>query len=95
MRPPLVLNEAFSGKQHGKARCATSTPINQAFLEPDQGAATDLHSVFDLAGVVPDDKRWLHNSRELDVTVSLMLPLELVQEGLVRSLWETKGGTNK
>lgn len=48
-----------------------------------------LDSVLDFTSVVADDEGWLHDSRELDVAVSFMLTLELVQQGLIGSLGET------
>ncbi len=48
-----------------------------------------LDAVFDLAGVVSDDEGWLHDGRELDVTVSLVLPLKLIQQSLIRRLRKT------
>lgn len=50
-----------------------------------------LDSILDFASVVSDDEGGLHDSRELDVAVSFMLTLELVQQGLIGSLRETKG----
>lgn len=47
-----------------------------------------LHAVLDLPGVVPDDEGWLHDGRKLNVAVSLVLPLELVQQSLVGGLRE-------
>ena len=54
-----------------------------------------LDAVFDLAGVVSDDEGRLHDSGKLHVAVPFMLPLELVQQGLVAGLgkaepWATK-----
>lgn len=37
-----------------------------------------------------DNEGGLHDSRELDVAVPLMLPLELIQQGLVGGLRETE-----
>lgn len=48
-----------------------------------------LDSVLDFPSVVSDDEGGLHDSRELDVAVSFMLTLELVQQGLISSLRET------
>ena len=48
-----------------------------------------LDSVLDFTSVVSDDEGGLHNSRELDVAVSFMLTLELVQQGLIGRLGET------
>lgn len=48
-----------------------------------------LDSVLDFSSIVPDDEGWLHDSRELDVAVSFMLTLELVQQGLIGGLRET------
>ena len=53
--------------------------------------ASHLDSVLDLPGVVSDDEGRLHDSGELDVTVSFMLTLELVQQGLIGGLGETRG----
>lgn len=53
--------------------------------------ASHLDSILDFASVVSDDEGGLHDSRELDVAVSFMLTLELVQQGLVGSLRETEG----
>lgn len=47
-----------------------------------------LHTVLDLPGVVSDDESRLHDSRKLDVAVSFVLSLELVQQCLVGGLWE-------
>lgn len=57
-------------------------------------AFTHLHSVFDFASVVSDDEGGLHDSRELDVAVSFMLTLELVQQGLIGGLGETERDGN-
>lgn len=35
-----------------------------------------------------NDEGWLHDCRKLNIAVSLMLPLELVQEGLIGCLWK-------
>lgn len=51
---------------------------------------TDLDTVLDLAGIVSDNEGGLHNSRELDVAVPLMLSLELIQQSLVGGLRETE-----
>lgn len=48
-----------------------------------------LDSVLDFTSVVSDDEGGLHDSRELDVAVSFMLTLELVQQGLIGRLGET------
>lgn len=56
--------------------------------------ASHLDSVLDFAGVVSDDEGGLHDGRELDVAVSVMLSLELVQQGLVGGLRETRGNTD-
>lgn len=50
-----------------------------------------LDSVLDFAGVVSDDEGGLHDSGELDVAVSFMLTLELVQQRLIGGLRETGG----
>lgn len=50
-----------------------------------------LDSVLDFASVVSDDEGGLHDGRELDVAVSFMLTLELVQQGLIGGLGETEG----
>lgn len=50
--------------------------------------SSHLHAVLDLSGVVSDDEGWLHDGRKLDVAVSLVLPLELVQQRLVGGLRE-------
>lgn len=55
------------------------------------GHASHLDSVLDFTSVVSDDEGRLHDSRELDVAVSFMLTLELVQQGLIGSLGETRG----
>lgn len=47
-----------------------------------------LHAVLDLSSVVSDDEGRLHDGRKLDVAVSFVLPLELVQQCLVGGLWE-------
>lgn len=52
--------------------------------------STDLDTVLDLASIVSDNKGGLHDSRELDVAVSFMLPLELFQQSLVGGLREAK-----
>ena len=41
-----------------------------------------------------DDEGGLHDSGELDVAVSFMLSLELVQQGLIGSLGETGGNSD-
>lgn len=51
---------------------------------------TDLDPVLDLAGIMSDNEGGLHDSRELNVAVPLMLPLELIQQGLVGGLRETE-----
>lgn len=53
-----------------------------------------LDSVLDFPSVVSDDEGGLHDSRELDVAVSFMLTLELVQQGLIGSLGETRGNSD-
>lgn len=53
--------------------------------------APHLDSVLDFASVVSDDEGGLHDGRELDVAVSFMLTLELVQQGLIGGLGETEG----
>lgn len=53
-----------------------------------------LDSVLDFAGVVSDDEGGLHDGGELDVAVSFMLTLELVQQGLIGGLRETGGNGN-
>lgn len=53
--------------------------------------ASHLDSVLDFTSVVSDNEGGLHDSRELDVAVSFMLTLELVQQGLIGSLGETRG----
>lgn len=50
---------------------------------------TDLDTVLDLASVVSDNEGGLHDGRELDVAVPLVLPLELIQQSLVGGLRET------
>lgn len=52
-----------------------------------------LDSVLDFPSVVSDDEGRLHDSRELDVAVSFMLTLELVQQGLIGCLGETLGNS--
>lgn len=37
-----------------------------------------------------NDEGWLHDCRKLDVAVPLMLPLELIQQGLVSCLGEAR-----
>lgn len=37
-----------------------------------------------------DDEGWLHDSGELNVAVSFMLTLELVQQGLIGGLGEAR-----
>lgn len=56
--------------------------------------ASHLDSILDFTSVVSDDEGRLHDSRELDVAVSFMLTLELVQQGLIGSLGETKGNSD-
>ena len=51
---------------------------------------TDLDTVLDLASIVSDNEGGLHDSGELDVAVSLMLPLELIQQSLVGGLRGTE-----
>lgn len=55
----------------------------------DHEHPSHLDSVLDFTGVVSYDEGRLHDSGELDVGVSLMLTLELVQQGLIGSLRET------
>lgn len=50
----------------------------------------DLDAVLDLPSIVSDNEGGLHDSRELDVAVPLMLPLELIQQSLVGGLGETE-----
>lgn len=50
--------------------------------------ASYLDAVLDFTSIVADDEGWLHDSGELDVAVSFMLMLELVQQGLIGSLGE-------
>lgn len=52
-------------------------------------SGSHLDAVLDFAGVVSDDEGRLHDCGELDVAVGLVLPLELVQQGLVVGLGET------
>jgi len=47
-----------------------------------------LDPVLDFARVVSDDEGGLHDGGELDVAVPFMLPLELVQQGLIGGLGE-------
>lgn len=56
-----------------------------------QECVSHLDSVLDFTSVVSDNEGRLHDSRELDVAVSFMLTLELVQQGLIGSLRETRG----
>lgn len=56
--------------------------------------ASHLDSVLDFPSVVSDDEGRLHDSRELDVAVSFMLTLELVQQGLIGCLGETLGNSD-
>lgn len=49
---------------------------------------TDLDPVFDLSSIVVNNEGRLHHRGELDVAVSLMLPLELIQQCLVGGLRE-------
>lgn len=51
---------------------------------------TDLDTVLDLASIVSNNESRLHDGRELDVAVRLMLPLKLIQQGLVGGLRETE-----
>lgn len=51
---------------------------------------THLDAVFDLPCIVANDEGWLHDCRKLDVAVPLMLPLELIQQGLVSRLGEAR-----
>lgn len=55
----------------------------------DSRDSSYLDSVLDFPSIVSDDEGRLHDSGELDVTVSFMLTLELVQQGLIGSLRET------
>ncbi len=55
-----------------------------------QKKKSHLDSVLDFTSIVSDDEGRLHDSRELDVAVSFMLTLELVQQGLIGSLGETR-----
>lgn len=55
----------------------------------DSRDSSYLDSVLDFPSVVSDDEGRLHDSGELDVAVSFMLTLELVQQGLIGSLRET------
>ena len=56
---------------------------------------TDLDTVLDLASIVSYDEGGLHDGGELDVAVALVLPLELIQQGLVGGLRETEIKTNR
>lgn len=49
-----------------------------------------LDSILDFPSIVSDDEGRLHDSRELNVAVSFMLTLELVQQGLIGGLRETR-----
>lgn len=53
---------------------------------------THLDTVFDLPCVVANDERWLHDCRKLDIAVPLVLPLKLIQQGLVSRLGEARKG---
>ena len=57
--------------------------------------ATDLDPVFDLASIVADDEGGLHDSRKLNVAVSLMLPSELVQQSLVGGLGKARASAQE
>lgn len=61
----------------------------QIYTVNTQEHTSHLDSILDFTGVVSDDEGGLHNSRELDVAVSFMLTLELVQQGLIGRLGET------
>lgn len=50
--------------------------------------SSHLHTVLDLSSVVSDNEGRLHDGRKLDVAVSLVLSLELVQQCLVCGLRE-------
>lgn len=54
-----------------------------------QSKTSHLDSILDFTSVVSDDEGGLHDGGELDVAVSFMLTLELVQQGLIGSLGET------
>lgn len=52
--------------------------------------STDLDTILDLSSIVSDNEGWLHDSREVNVVVTLVLPLKLVQQRLVGGLRETE-----
>lgn len=51
---------------------------------------TDLDTILDFTSIVSDNEGGLHDCRELDVAVPVMLPLEFIQQCLVGGLRETK-----
>lgn len=65
------------------------SPINGGMVKWSEGN-TDLDTILDLASIVFDNEGGLHDSRELDVAIPLMLPLELIQQSLVGGLWEAE-----
>lgn len=64
--------------------CENSEPNSKASSVNER--SSHLNAVLDLPSVVSDDEGRLHDSRKLDVAVSLVLPLELVQQRLVGGL---------
>lgn len=73
-------------------RCLRTQTDVKLLLSNNTQAASHLDAVLDFTGVVSDDEGRLHDSGELDVAVSFMLTLELVQQRLIGGLGETKGG---
>lgn len=69
----------------------TQTDIKLLLSNNTQGVASHLDAVLDFTSVVSDDEGRFHDSGELDVAVSFMLTLELVQQRLIGGLGETKG----
>lgn len=76
--PPHFLNLCFSHFQ--------ADTVRQRW----EYNSSHLDSILDFPSVVSDDEGRLHDSGELDVTVSFVLTLELVQQGLIGRLRETK-----
>lgn len=94
----VLFPEVLSGnvrKVHIKPLKMTQTQSSSARLQSPSHCGTfcdnetDLNPVLDFASIVLDDEGRLHDGRELDVPVALMLPPELIQEGLVGGLRET------
>lgn len=89
----LDQNNKSSHQSCGRVVIHTHTHTHIRLLRSNapQEGASHLDAVLDFSSVVSDDEGRLHDSGELDVAVSFMLTLELVQQRLIGGLGETKG----